>query len=428
MNMLVKKCNGLEGSVRISGAKNAALPILAAALLPDGESQICQVPMLRDITAMLHLLDYMGCSCQVQGDSILIDPKGVHRCEAPYELVSTFRGSFLVTGPLVAKYGKAKISLPGGCPIGTRPVDLHLKGLAAMGAQIEYGSGYVEISSDRLFGTKLYLDFPSVGATENLIMAACLAEGVTLIENAATEPEIVDLANFLNAMGACITGAGSDTVKITGVTSLHAATHTIIPDRIEAGTFMCAAAATMGDIMVKNVIPKHLEATTAKLEEIGCQVEEFDDAVRVVANKRLKRTNVKTMPYPGYPTDMQPQFAVALTLAEGTSIITESIFENRFKYAAELVRMGADIKVEGNTAIVNGVEKLTGAQVSAPDLRAGAALVIAGLAAEGITIVDDIVYIQRGYERFEEKLRSLGAEIEKVSSEKEIKKFQLRVG
>ena len=282
--------------------------------------------------------------------------------------------------------------------------------------------------AEELRGKHIFLDMVSVGATINIMMTAAMANGNTTIENAAKEPHVVDVANFLNSMGANIKGAGTDVIRIRGVEKLHGTSYSIIPDQIEAGTFMCAAAATMGDVMVKNVIPKHLEATTAKLEEIGCQVEEFDDAVRVVANKRLKRTNVKTMPYPGYPTDMQPQFAVALTLAEGTSIITESIFENRFKYAAELVRMGADIKVEGNTAIVNGVEKLTGAQVSAPDLRAGAALVIAGLAAEGITIVDDIVYIQRGYERFEEKLRALGAEIEKVSSEKEIKKFQLRVG
>ena len=311
---------------------------------------------------------------------------------------------------------------------GSRPIDQHLKGFRALGASVDIIHGAVVAKAEELRGKHIFLDMVSVGATINIMMAAAMANGNTTIENAAKEPHVVDVANFLNSMGANIKGAGTDVIRIRGVEKLHGTSYSIIPDQIEAGTFMCAAAATMGDVMVKNVIPKHLEATTAKLEEIGCQVEEFDDAVRVVANKRLKRTNVKTMPYPGYPTDMQPQFAVALTLAEGTSIITESIFENRFKYAAELVRMGADIKVEGNTAIVNGVEKLTGAQVSAPDLRAGAALVIAGLAAEGITIVDDIVYIQRGYERFEEKLRALGAEIEKVSSEKEIKKFQLRVG
>lgn len=414
MNMLVKKCNGLEGSVRISGAKNAALPILAAALLPDGESQICQVPMLRDITAMLHLLDYMGCSCQVQGNAILIDPKGVHRCEAPYELVSTFRGSFLVTGPLVAKYGKAKISLPGGCPIGTRPVDLHLKGLAAMGAQIEYGAGYVEISSDRLFGTKLYLDFPSVGATENLIMAACLAEGVTLIENAATEPEIVDLANFLNAMGACITGAGSDTVKITGVTSLHAATHTIIPDRIEAGTFMCAAAAVGGNITLQGVIPSHLKPICAKLREIGVEISGEGDTLSVLSQGPLQPLDIKTLPFPGFPTDMQAQFMSLMTCIPGTSMVVETIFENRFMHVGELRRMGANIKIEGRTAVIEGVSSLSGTQVRATDLRAGAALIIAGMMAEGETVIEGTDLIDRGYFHIEDKLSDLGVHIQRI--------------
>ena len=318
--------------------------------------------------------------------------------------------------------------LPGGCNIGSRPIDLHLKGFKALGAKVRISHGAIIAEADHLRGSHIYLDTVSVGATINIMMAAAMAEGRTIIENAAKEPHVVDAANFLNSMGANIKGAGTDVIRIRGVEKLHATEYSIIPDQIEAGTFMFAAAATRGDVIVKNVIPKHLEATTAKLVEIGCQVEEFDDAVRVVATKRLNNTNVKTLPYPGYPTDMQPQIGVALAIAKGTSIVTESIFENRFKYVDELIRMGADIKVEGNTAVIYGTEKLMGARVSAPDLRAGAALVIAGLAAEGITIVDDIVYIQRGYENFEQKLRGLGAEIERVSSEKEIQKFKLRVG
>ena len=318
--------------------------------------------------------------------------------------------------------------LPGGCNIGSRPIDLHLKGFKALGAKVRISHGAIIAEADHLRGSHIYLDTVSVGATINIMMAAAMAEGRTIIENAAKEPHVVDAANFLNSMGANIKGAGTDVIRIRGVEKLHATEYSIIPDQIEAGTFMFAAAATRGDVIVKNVIPKHLEATTAKLVEIGCQVEEFDDAVRVVATKRLNNTNVKTLPYPGYPTDMQPQIGVALAIAKGTSIVTESIFENRFKYVDELIRMGADIKVEGNTAVIYGTQKLMGARVSAPDLRAGAALVIAGLAAEGITIVDDIVYIQRGYENFEQKLRGLGAEIERVSSEKEIQKFKLRVG
>ena len=331
-------------------------------------------------------------------------------------------------GALLGKYKKAEVPLPGGCNIGSRPIDLHLKGFKALGAKVRISHGAIIAEADHLRGSHIYLDTVSVGATINIMMAAAMAEGRTIIENAAKEPHVVDAANFLNSMGANIKGAGTDVIRIRGVEKLHATEYSIIPDQIEAGTFMFAAAATRGDVIVKNVIPKHLEATTAKLVEIGCQVEEFDDAVRVVATKRLNNTNVKTLPYPGYPTDMQPQIGVALAIAKGTSIVTESIFENRFKYVDELIRMGADIKVEGNTAVIYGTEKLMGARVSAPDLRAGAALVIAGLAAEGITIVDDIVYIQRGYENFEQKLRGLGAEIERVSSEKEIQKFKLRVG
>ena len=426
---IIKGGNPLVGEVEIGGAKNAALAILAAAIMTDEAVHIENLPDVRDINVLLEAIREIGATVdRISPTEVRIVGATIGNITVEYEYIKKIRASYYLLGALLGKYKNAEVPLPGGCNIGSRPIDQHLKGFRALGASVDIIHGAVVAKAEELRGKHIFLDMVSVGATINIMMAAAMANGNTTIENAAKEPHVVDVANFLNSMGANIKGAGTDVIRIRGVEKLHGTSYSIIPDQIEAGTFMCAAAATRGDVMVKNVIPKHLEATTAKLEEIGCQVEEFDDAVRVVANKRLKRTNVKTMPYPGYPTDMQPQFAVALTLAEGTSIITESIFENRFKYAAELVRMGADIKVEGNTAIVNGVEKLTGAQVSAPDLRAGAALVIAGLAAEGITIVDDIVYIQRGYERFEEKLRALGAEIEKVSSEKEIKKFQLRVG
>lgn len=426
---IIKGGNPLVGEVEIGGAKNAALAILAAAIMTDEAVHIENLPDVRDINVLLEAIREIGATVErISPTEVRIVGATIGNITVEYEYIKKIRASYYLLGALLGKYKNAEVPLPGGCNIGSRPIDQHLKGFRALGASVDIIHGAVVAKAEELRGKHIFLDMVSVGATINIMMAAAMANGYTTIENAAKEPHVVDVANFLNSMGANIKGAGTDVIRIRGVEKLHGTSYSIIPDQIEAGTFMCAAAATMGDVMVKNVIPKHLEATTAKLEEIGCQVEEFDDAVRVVANKRLKRTNVKTMPYPGYPTDMQPQFAVALTLAEGTSIITESIFENRFKYVAELVRMGADIKVEGNTAIVNGVEKLTGAQVSAPDLRAGAALVIAGLAAEGITIVDDIVYIQRGYERFEDKLRALGAEIEKVSSEKEIKKFQLRVG
>ena len=426
---IIKGGNPLVGEVEIGGAKNAALAILAAAIMTDESVHIENLPDVRDINVLLEAIREIGATVdRISPTEVRILGSTIGNITVEYEYIKKIRASYYLLGALLGKYKNAEVPLPGGCNIGSRPIDQHLKGFRALGASVDIIHGAVVAKAEELRGKHIFLDMVSVGATINIMMAAAMANGYTTIENAAKEPHVVDVANFLNSMGANIKGAGTDVIRIRGVEKLHGTSYSIIPDQIEAGTFMCAAAATMGDVMVKNVIPKHLEATTAKLEEIGCQVEEFDDAVRVVANKRLKRTNVKTMPYPGYPTDMQPQFAVALTLAEGTSIITESIFENRFKYVAELVRMGADIKVEGNTAIVNGVEKLTGAQVSAPDLRAGAALVIAGLAAEGITIVDDIVYIQRGYERFEEKLRGLGAEIEKVTSEKEIKKFQLRVG
>lgn len=429
---VIKGGRPLEGEVTIAGAKNAALGILAAAVMTDQEVTIENVPNVRDTRVLLQAIQGIGARVRY------IDEHTVAICGGTInpntdlcvddEYIRKIRASYYLLGALLGKYNHSQVALPGGCDIGARPIDLHIKGFEALGAHVDIANGMISVEADELIGSHIYMDVISVGATINVMMAAVMANGKTTIENAAKEPHIVDVANFLNSMGANIKGAGTDVIRIRGVKSLHGTTYSIIPDQIEAGTFMFAAAATKGDIMVKNVIPKHLEATTAKLEEIGCEVEEFDDAVRVVASKRLRNTHVKTQPYPGYPTDMQPQIGVTLALAAGTSIVTESIFENRFKYIDELTRMGANVKVEGNSAIITGVEKFTGARVSAPDLRAGAALVIAGLAAEGITVVDDIVYIQRGYECFEEKLRSLGAEIERVSSEKEIQKFKLRVG
>ena len=426
---VIKGGSPLVGEVAIGGAKNAALAILAAAVMTDETVTIDNLPNVRDINVMLQAIENIGATVErVDIHTVKINGSTIHDISVDNEYIRKIRASYYLLGALLGKYKDAEVALPGGCDIGSRPIDLHLKGFRAMGAEVDIRRGLVAAKAENLCGTHIYMDKVSVGATINIMMAAAMAEGKTTIENAAKEPHVVDVANFLNRMGANIRGAGTDVIRISGVEKLHKTEYSIIPDQIEAGTFMFAAAATGGDVTVKNVIPKHLEATTAKLEEIGCEVEEFDDAVRVRAPKRLHRTHVKTLPYPGYPTDMQPQIAVTLALAEGTSIVTESIFENRFKYADELSRMGANIKVEGNSAIIDGVKKLTGARVSAPDLRAGAALVIAGLAADGITVVDDIVYIQRGYENFEDKLRSLGAEIERVSNEKEIQKFRLRVG
>ena len=426
---VIKGGNPLVGEVDIAGAKNAALAILAAAIMTDETILIENLPDVRDINVLLEAIAKIGAHVErIDRSVVKINGSTIGELSVDYEYIKKIRASYYLLGALLGKYKHAEVPLPGGCNIGSRPIDQHLKGFRALGAKVSILHGAIVAEAKELKGSHIFMDVVSVGATINIMMAASMAQGRTIIENAAREPHVVDVANFLNSMGANIKGAGTDVIRIKGVEKLHKTEYSIIPDQIEAGTFMFAAAATQGDVTVRNVIPKHLEATTAKLEEIGCQAEEFDVAVRVVANKRLRRTHVKTLPYPGYPTDMQPQIAVTLALAEGTSIVTESIFENRFKYADELSRMGANIKVEGNTAIIDGVQKLTGARVSAPDLRAGAALVIAGLAADGITIVDDIVYIQRGYESFEEKLRSLGAEIEKVSSEKEIQKFRLRVG
>ena len=426
---VIKGGNPLNGEVEIGGAKNAALAILAAAIMTDEKVTIENLPNVRDINVLLQAIAEIGAMVdRIDAHTVKINGSFIKDVTVDNEFIRRIRASYYLIGALLGKYKKAEVALPGGCDIGSRPIDQHLKGFRALGASVNILHGAIVAETENLHGSHIFLDVVSVGATINIMMAASMASGRTIIENAAREPHVVDVANFLNSMGANIKGAGTDVIRIKGVEKLHRTEYSIIPDQIEAGTFMFAAAATGGDVTVKNVIPKHLEATTAKLEEIGCEVEEFDDAVRVRAGKRLHRTHVKTLPYPGYPTDMQPQIAVTLALAEGTSIVTESIFENRFKYADELSRMGACIKVEGNSAIIDGVKKLTGARVSAPDLRAGAALVIAGLAADGITVVDDIVYIQRGYENFEEKLRSLGAEIEKVSSEKEIQKFRLRVG
>ena len=426
---IIKGGHPLVGEVEIGGAKNAALAILVAAIMTDETVVIDNLPDVSDINVMLDAISEIGATVQrIDRHTVRINASTVQNVCIDYDSMKKIRGSYYFLGALLGKYRRAEVPLPGGCNIGSRPIDQHLKGFRALGAEVTIEGGMVLTEATELRSTHLFFDVVSVGATINVMMAAAMAEGKTVLENVAKEPHVVDVANFLNSMGANIKGAGTDVIRIKGVPSLHKTEYSIIPDQIEAGTFMFAAAATKGDVTVLNVIPKHLEATTAKLIEMGCEVEEFDDAVRVVAKGRLKNTHVKTLPYPGYPTDMQPQIGVTLALCEGTSVITESIFENRFKYLDELTRMGANVKIEGNTAIIEGVEKLSGARVGAPDLRAGAALVIAGMATDGITIVDDIVYIQRGYERFEEKLRGLGAMIERVASEKEIQKFKLKVG
>ena len=426
---IIKGGNPLVGEVEIGGAKNAALAILAAAIMTDETVLIDNLPDVNDVNVMLEAISGIGAMVQrIDRHTVKINGSTIGDFNIEYDYIKKIRASYYLLGALLGKYKKAEVALPGGCNIGSRPIDQHLKGFRALGADVDIEHGKIVAEAEHLRGTHLYFDVVSVGATINVMMTAAMAEGLTIMENVAKEPHVVDVANFLNSMGANIRGAGTDVIKISGVKSLHKSEYSIIPDQIEAGTFMFAAAATKGDVTVMNVIPKHLDATISKLVDIGCEVEEFDDAVRVVAKGRLRSTQVKTLPYPGYPTDMQPQIGVVLALAKGTSTITESIFENRFKYLGELARMGAVVKVEGNSATIEGVERFSGARVSAPDLRAGAALCIAGLAAEGITIVDDIVYIQRGYERFEEKLRSLGGVIEKVSSEKEIQKFRLKVG
>lgn len=407
----------LNGRVRINGAKNSVLPLIAASLLGDSKSIIEEVPDLYDVKIMSDLVKSLGAEVQPQsGSSIAIDAGKITNCTAPYELVSKLRASFLIMGPMLAKTGFVRVALPGGCAIGSRPVDLHLKGFAALGADITQGHGYIEAkTAKKLTGTKIYLDFPSVGATENILMAAVLAEGQTIIENAAIEPEIVDLANYLNEMGACIRGAGTDTIRIVGVEKLQGCTHTVIPDRIEAGTFMVAAAITNGNIVVENVVPDHLKPVIAKLKETGLEIiEESPTTLTIKSSGSLKPVDVKTLPYPGFPTDMQAQMTSLLSRTSGTSMVIETIFENRFMHVSELKRMGANIKIDGRTAVIEGNPSLTGASVKATDLRAGAALVLAGLAAEGSTEIGEIQHIDRGYCGFDKKLRDLGARIERV--------------
>ena len=425
---VIKGGNPLYGEVEIGGAKNAALAILAAAIMTDETVTIDNLPNVRDINVLLQAIEEIGAHVErVDIHKVKINGSFIRGVNVDNEFIRRIRASYYLIGALLGKYKHAEVALPGGCDIGSRPIDLHMKGFRSMGADIDIAHGLVIARAKELKGTHIYMDKVSVGATINIMMAAAMADGKTVIENAAKEPHVVDVANFLNSMGANIRGAGTDVIRIVGVEKLHATEYSVIPDQIEAGTFMFAVAATGGNVLVKDVIPKHLEATTAKLLEVGCQVEEFDDSVRVISDGHLKHTQVTTLPYPGFPTDMQPQMAVLLGIAEGTSTVTESIFGNRFKYVDELTRMGADIKVESNIAIISGVKRYTGARVNAPDLRAGAALVIAGLAADGITVVDDIYYIQRGYEALEEKLTKIGAKIARVEDEKELQKFILKV-
>ena len=425
---VVEGGNPLVGEVEIGGAKNAALAILAASVMTDETVLIENMPDVRDTNILLQAMQSIGVIVdRVDPHTVKVNASHIHDLVIEDDFIKKIRASYYLLGALLGKYNKAEVALPGGCNIGSRPIDQHIKGFKALGADVRIEHELIITEAPNLKGSHVYMDVVSVGATINVMMAAAMADGMTIIENAAKEPHVVDLANFLNSMGANIKGAGTDVIRIRGVQKLHKTEYAIIPDQIEAGTFMFAAAATQGDVTVKNVIPKHLESISAKLMEIGCEVEESDDAVRVVASRPLTHTHVKTLPYPGFPTDMQPQITVALGLSQGTSIVTESIFENRFKYVDELTRMGASIKVEGNTAIIDGVARYTGASITAPDLRAGAALVIAALAAEGVSTVDDIRYIERGYENFPEKLRGLGAQIEKVDNERDIKKFRFKV-
>lgn len=416
----VKESPSLRGTVQISGAKNAVLPIIAATLLAEGTSVIKGVPNLKDVQVMVDLLTCLGAKAELKGDSLFVDASHITSLEAPHELVNKMRASFLVMGALLSRFQRAKISLPGGCAIGSRPIDLHLKGFEALGATVNImddglQSGYIEAyAEDYLQGGKVYLDFPSVGATENILMAASLTPGVTVIENAAEEPEIVDLANYLNNMGAKVRGAGTNTIRITGVEKLHPIEYTVIPDRIEAGTFMVAAAMTKGDVLVENVITDHIKPVIAKLTEIGCTIEEYDNAVRVIGPEVIKNATIKTMPHPGFPTDLQSLFMALLCIADGESTVTETVFENRFMNVPELIRMGADIEINGETAIVNGVSKLYGSEVVATDLRAGAALIISGLIAKGTTKVRNIYHVDRGYVDIVGKLSKLGANISRV--------------
>ncbi|MDD3184289.1 MAG: UDP-N-acetylglucosamine 1-carboxyvinyltransferase [Anaerostipes sp.] len=419
----------LMGEVVIGGAKNAALPVLAAAVMTDGECRIDNMPDVRDINVLLQAMKGIGATVdRTDKHEVVISGRNINPDEdVDNEYIRKIRASYYLIGALLGKYKKATVALPGGCDIGSRPIDQHIKGFEALGAKVEIINGRIQATADELIGCNIYMDVVSVGATINIMMAASLAKGVTTIENVAREPHVVDVANFLNSMGAQIRGAGTDIIKIRGVEKFNNCEYSIIPDQIEAGTFMTAAVATRGDITIKNVIPKHLEAISAKLIEMGAKISEDDDEVRVRASGELKSTQIKTLPYPGFPTDMQPQMAISLALANGTSTVSESIFENRFRYVDELTKMGAKIKVNDRTAVITGIEKYQGANVSAPDLRAGAALVIAGLAADGYTVVSDIGYIYRGYEDFDLKLQKLGGDIQLVKNEQEIAKFKYKV-
>lgn len=427
---IIKGGTPLHGEVTIGGAKNAALGILAAAIMTDDTVLIDNLPDVRDINVLLEAIRGIGATVErINPHTVKINGSTINDVTIDYDSIRKSRGSYYLLGALLGKYNKANVVLPGGCDIGSRPIDQHLKGFRALGATVNIEYGMINASADKLIGKHIYFDVVTVGATINIMLASCMAEGRTVIENAAKEPHVVDVANFLNSMGANIKGAGTDKIRINGVPRLHSSEYSIIPDQIEAGTFMVAAAATKGDVLIKNVIPRHLEAISVKLIEIGATVEEFDDAVRVSCNNRLMHTQIKTLPYPGFPTDMQPQISTLLALSSGTSIVTESLFENRFKYVDELSRMGASIKVEGNVAIIEGVDGLTGASITAPDLRAGAALVVAGLVANGYTTIDSIQYIERGYENFEGKITALGASMQKipVDDERAVQKFKLKV-
>lgn len=416
--LVIRGGKRLIGSVKVSGAKNAAVAVIPAALLTDETCVIDNLPYIDDVIMLAEILKQMGAQVTLEPKGrITINAAGVSSCRADYDLVRRMRASYYLLGALLGRFGRAEVAFPGGCEIGARPVDQHIKGFQALGADVSIGHGLIKAYAEKLVGNEVYLDVVSVGATINIMLAAVKAEGTTTIVNAAKEPHVVDVANFLNSMGANIKGAGTDTIKIKGVEKLHGCEYTIIPDQIEAGTFMIAAAATRGDVKITGVIPKHLEAVSAKLLEMGMYVEEGDDYVRVIGTGRPRKANIKTLPYPGFPTDLQQPMSVLLSVAEGTSIITENVWESRYRHVEELRRMGAVIKVEDRNAIIEGVEKLTGAQVEATDLRAGAALVIAGLIAEGVTEVTNVKHIDRGYERLEEKLRSLGADIERVSDQ-----------
>jgi len=419
--IIVRGGNRLSGTVKVEGAKNAVLPVIAATLLATkGTSTIHDVPALSDVYTISEVLRYLGADVRISGNAVMVDATGPLTVEAPFEYVRKMRASVLVMGPLLARNGRARVALPGGCAIGSRPIDQHLKGFEAMGASVKVGNGFIDAEvNGRLRGAKVYLDFPSVGATENIMMAAVLAEGTTVMENCAKEPEIVDLANFLNAMGAKIRGAGTGTIRIEGVDELVGTAHTVIPDRIEAGTFMVAAAITGGNVLVQGAVPEHLSSLIAKLEEMGVTVIEEENGVRVIGPETLKAVDIKTMPYPGFPTDMQSQMMALLLKAEGTSMITETVFENRFMHVEEFRRMNADIKIEGRSVIINGPCQLQGAEVAATDLRAAAALILAGLAADGYTRVTELRHLDRGYVRFHEKLAALGADIERVREETE---------